>query len=58
MPWQIIVIAGFIVAAAVLLAARFLYANLRGSHNTGQKDLRLRAYRAVTRTTTETDCRG
>jgi membrane-associated phospholipid phosphatase len=58
MHWQFIVVAGFVVAVALFLAALFLYSNLRGSHNTGQEELRLRTDRAVTRSTTETDCRG
>jgi hypothetical protein len=58
MHWQFIVGAGFVVTVALFLAALFLYSNLRGSHNTGQEELRLRTDRAVTRSTTETDCRG
>jgi hypothetical protein len=56
--WQFIVAAGFIIAIALFVAAFFRYSNLRGSHNTGEKALRLRANRALTRSTTESDCRG
>jgi membrane-associated phospholipid phosphatase len=58
MHWQFIVAAGFIVAVALFLTVLFLYSNLRGSHNTGQKVLRLRTDRALSRSTTKTDCRG
>lgn len=58
MHWQFIVVVGFSVAVALFLAALFLYSNLRSSHSTGQKGLRLRPDRAMTKSTAETDCRG
>jgi membrane-associated phospholipid phosphatase len=57
MHWQLIIIAGFVVVVASFLAALFIYSSLRGSRNTGQ-ELRLRTDRAVSRSTTGTDCRG
>jgi len=58
MHWQFIAVAGFIVAVVLFLAILFLYSNLRGSHNPVEKALRLRANRALTRSTAESDCRG
>lgn len=58
MHWQFVAVAGFIAAVALFLVALFLYSNSRGSRSSGQKELRLRTERAVTRSTTGTDCRG
>ncbi len=58
MHWQFIIIACFVVVAALFSAALLLYSNLRDSHRTGQREFRLRADRAVTRSVTETDCHG
>ena len=58
MHWQFVVVAGFIVAIALFLVVLLHYSNLRGPRNTGQKVLRLRASRALTRSSAETDCRG
>ena len=58
MLWQFIAVAGFIVAVVLFLSILFLYSNLRGSNSTGEKVLRLRANRPLTRSTAESDCRG
>jgi hypothetical protein len=57
MHWQFIVMASFVVAAVLFLAALVLYSSLRGSHDTGSKDLRLRTNRVISRST-GADCRG
>jgi hypothetical protein len=58
MHWQLIAVAGFVVAVALFLAAFFLYLGLRGQRNSDQTELRLRTDRAVNRPSTRADCRG